>query len=284
MEASIRELAARKYTTSGRHGLDPVKVARYLEQIIDEDYRKLVAYILAQTVYITMDELIEMTRRLVGKALTELEGRDFYILLPTKVGSEWWFTAQCYDLYRDHPLFRGFISPLSYVESGVILIIDDAIYSGFNLIQIFDDFCNPFRENPIDMKRLSFRIITPITTTTGPFNIEDTGTGKEMKELRFYSERSFTPLMHLIPNSGYDDDFLEIPENSYTSTLPEELQGSFRKYFFNAKKIDFMHIYASVPLIFDHKVANEYGSFPEIYLEGLEGTLLMMPPDRTMLA
>lgn len=279
MEEIIRELSTRLYGSSGMHPLDSLRVEHYLKTIKDETYRKLVQYILDHTIYLTMDELITGTRRLLSLVLEKIKD-PFYILLPTKIGSEWWFTAKVYDLYSIHPCFGGFVTQVDLIKSGHVIIIDDAIYSGFNMIEIFDNL-----DENLPLEDLTFHIITPVSTTTGEANIRSAYTCKKMK-LNFYYERLFRPLMHLIPHSGYDDNFLSIPDTSYASTLPLDLQP-----IFNRTRIDFMDIYSAVPVYFDHKVANGYGSFPELYLHGYLdpkgenkfGTILTSQCDRSML-
>ncbi|MHB1954235.1 MAG: phosphoribosyltransferase-like protein [Sulfobacillus sp.] len=276
LRTQLERLSTQPYHDDGRHPLDPDKVSQYLSEIVDPIYRQIVGYVLEHTKYLTMSEVTSGLRELVANAISEIEedlcsrGSDagFYLLLRNKKnpGSEHWFAAKTMDIYSDSPQFRGWISPTDDVpdlSAANLLLIDDAIYSGFQLIEMLDDLIEHLpRPTPAIGRRTApttapahIWIVTYLATTSGPRYIEASDSGRSL-DLRFRHRLVEEPLFLQDPPPGHPPPRLDPRLHTY-----------FNEWFLE-RAVCWTDIAGRVPVYMDHKVANRHGSFPEIYVRG----------------
>ena len=276
----LRTLYERPYTSNGQHGLDPAKVQSYLTSV-NPKYHDIIAFLLEHTAYITMETTLAESYKTASPLFQALK-ENFYIYLPSeKIGSEYWFTAKLYPLFAYHPHFKGYINNDTPLEKGHIIIIDDAIYSGVNVLSMIDEFT----DNMVN------RIKDPIGTTLESRN---RNYKQNIKELAAnYVFHLLVPYVlpegkqEIVNFAGEDFTICFYHTNELTSLralVRETKLESVYKGFYTAFT---MEGHAS-PTYFDHKVANNFGSFPQIYLEGyngkqMTGTLLKKLPDRSMI-
>lgn len=278
IENLLEKLSKEKYLHNGEHAIDPIKKINYLNSIKDERYKKIVKYIIDHTIYVTMSTLLDKISININKFLSEVND-DFYLLFQDKIGSEQYLTAQFYDQLKNNSYYKGVIKNNSYISHGHILIIDDAIYSGNNTLVTIDEYTyyNVKNKNNLDcwageeiiskktkklFKNVYFNILTAYVSAGGK------------ESINYFCDSSgincvFSTEETLISISEYCEKDKLINDYKYTSKILKPECDPCGLYF-------------------DHKVANEFGTYPQIYLEGRRedgssfGTILTNLPFRPL--
>jgi len=156
-----------------------------------------------------------------------------YVFLPEKIGSEQYFFSQVYDLFPEISIPSNIINEfgsLNHLKEINILIVDDASFSGNNTLAKLDDltYLN---------KKTRFNFIILIGLQLVPIDIV-------IKQQEF--QQSQASRMNVI-------------------NIPEFLSPS-------SIQLDNYDLGNETTMVatcyFDHKVPNEFGSWPQIYLEG----------------
>jgi hypothetical protein len=182
-----------------------------------------------------------------------------------KWGSEHWLSIYFYDdLGRPHV-----VSDLSKLNKGTydILILDDCIYSGIHLVGLIDGSTydlsqklgvdrEKFKENGII---LNFHIICALSTKQGIETIEDVGKYIHMN-VNLYIGNMMETISDIVSKDNYNmnwkvyNDLIE-PRNN-----PELIKVLGDEY---KQKTD-GPLYNSTTVWLEHKIANRFGSIPEI--------------------
>jgi hypothetical protein len=217
---------------------DSNKIKNYLKQINQNyKYRCEIEYIIKSTVHIRTNDLNKRLREMtINYLLDENSIIPDYVFLPKKIGSEQYFFSQIYDLFPSIVIPDNIITNYKLSEELLeknelnILIVDDAIFSGTNTI---DKIAHLYYDNKIN--KINFIIIIPL----------------QLEQInQEYINTRFTLKSKSIINIIQVPGFLIPPYIHYQNDLlgNESLIMS--------------------TCYFDHKVPNNYGSWPQIYLDG----------------
>lgn len=214
--------------------LDSNKIKEYLNQLNQVSQSSQVERVLTQSQRIPTDLLCEQLRSMAQTYLANPSNpRPQYVYLPEKIGSEQYFFSQVYDLFPEISIPENIIndsSRLSHLEEMNILIVDDASFSGNNTLAKLDNLT-------YDNKKIKFNFIILIGYQLEPIDylVKFQGFGA-----------SQASRMNVINIQGYIKP-PTIKLNDYS--LGNECEAVSTCWF-------------------DHKVANKFGSWPQIYLQG----------------
>lgn len=242
--------------------LDEVKVRKYIEQL-QPDEQKFVRELLDKTTYISFAELKIALSYAFEKFKKSIGDQPFYLMASGyKFGSEHWFIGLLWDQIRTMNLL-GILnenSELKLTEPTNIVIIDDAIYTGNNVLSMIDEFSYFLSEKQGRPQKdicsnIKLHMVIPFINYSGLESINHFL--KEFGIIGYtYSNNIIDGLSDLIDVSDnmVDRFGIDIPEMS--------------------------------AIYFDHKVAGSMSTFSMIYLDGLVpgkerfGSLFKVNPSR----
>ena len=250
--------------------LDPIKVANYLKSFKNDYNRYFAETIIVNTLYINYDNFKSKLIESFERFKTNIKDKPFMIMFSCdKIGSETWLTHILWPKITQLN-FQGFMTShgddfvyRQYVED--ILIIDDCAYSGNNILTTIDITTYILKES------FTFHLVVPFISDSLMDNL------KSMKS-------DFATNIEGA-NSNFNVEYYNVNKLLF-------IEKNIDLFFPNG--IDDIEKYKSVfdlqmvgcPIYFDHKVANNFGTFPSIYLEGLDdsgikhGSLLKTDPSR----
>lgn len=235
--------------TYGKRELDLNKVQAYIEAFQTPEDRKFALSILGTTRYVPWSEFVDKLNASCDAFCKNIGNTPFYVYLPTdKFGSEIVFTVLLWPKIRSLN-FQGFIDLTTKLQHGDhVFVADDAIYTGIHITSIID---NLTFENP--NTTINFHVVVPYVSRNGEQQI-------------------------LAPLSPNQNPVINMYPQVYTVNLSlseqEDLMNRFN-----------VELPYAVPLYFDHKVGNNFASFPSIYMLGVVpnktefGCLIGYPPD-----
>lgn len=239
---------------------DPDKISNYLNTIEDPEIRYITEFIILNSHYISFQTFKEALLRLVDKLPEKF---NLFFNYREKVGSEHWVTLLVWPYIRDRVIeVIGNESLIELSNEYPIVIFDDAIYSGQHIIKEVDAF-----QSNYNLQRYNSHYI----------EINDLGLWSTIKNLHLKNEFIVAvPYINFITNQRfnfykekvsvnlnliYDQIFypvitllLQVKQFSYT--IFEWIDIMRNK--FNALDIN-------LPIYFDHKIAGQHSSFPDIY-------------------
>lgn len=210
--------------------LDKVKIDQYLDQVKSKQY---IEQILSLTQRIPTETLCQQLRQMVKLYLSNSSNiKPNYVFLPVKIGSEQYFFSQVYDLFPEITI-ENIINETTVLESAEeinVLIVDDASFSGTNTLSKIDElsYCNT---------KTKFNFIIAIPCQITPLDIA-------IRKLNLPPEQSDRLTIINIP--GYITPPTIKLDNYDLGNESLRVSTCF----------------------FDHKVPNEFGSWPQIYLKG----------------
>lgn len=216
--------------------LDSNKVKLYLDQINPSyEIKPLVKQILSQTVRIPTIQVCEQLKQMVQEYLLNPSNPiPNYVHMPNKIGSEQYFFSQIYELFPHINLSTNIIIgdylPKEIPHEINLLIVDDASFSGNNTIGKIDylSYAN---------KKTKINYIVAI-----PYQLE--------------------PIDQVLKNTKLPSDQMK---RISLINIPGHAQPPYIRM--DSYKLGNESDILST-CFFDHKVPNEFGSFPQIYLEG----------------
>ncbi len=229
------------YPSGGRE-LDPLKVEMYLN-LVGGEYFEAARYILDNTRYVSYDQFKIELQKSFDMFKDNVRNEPFYLIYSTrsKIGSENWLCHLLYPQIREMNIMDVIgddSDSLHLIPFGSnILIVDDAIYTGNNITGTIDEMSYPRGVN----NGCKFHIVVPYSTESG------------RETMTFLS-------------NNFSYDFY----HTHTMIQSRELSKSDPVSYRQVVKFD-RHIGAEgwpVPVYFDWKVANIFGSYPQIYLLG----------------
>lgn len=235
---------------------DNNKIKEYLSHFNETD-KLFINEIINKTLYIKYNDFSEELLKSLEKFIININQKDFYIMLSSgKIGSENWIIALLWDKLRKLNV-KGFINENSVIsiENIIdILIIDDAIYSGNNMLSKIDYLSYNLSKSLNKTQRmigenLKFHIVVPYISVLGEKSIINF-----CKELNItyeiYTTNHIPTLDTIIDiNKFYPDKTKNIDEFLYEKLMFELI---------------------TIPAIyFDHKVAGPMSTFSTIYIDGI---------------
>ena len=233
-------------TDTGHRDINKDKLTNYLNGITDPINKKFIELIIKYTQYITFDKFYEE----LLKSIKILENMKFniYFNLNGKIGSEHWLTLLVWKLIKNNCV--NIISNWKDINNDLpIILIDDACYSGHNICARIDEIYYDYELNTKQKLSNEFIICVPYVSICGKCCIEEFCKEFQIK-IKFGNQvGSFIHNYHIIP---------EIKEFLIKSNIDAYDWGN------RVFKIENF----ACPLYFDHKVANNFASFPQIYIDG----------------
>lgn len=245
------------------YGIDTEKYNQYLALLLPED-RVIVEGIISRLRFISYEELLSALNRSLDDFLSKNKSLNkVYVAFPShKIGSENWLVAQVW--HRLEALNPQLISGNAILDSNCeeyhILFIDDAIYTGNNWCGFIDSLTydnNPEKQTE-NKNRFHYHVVVPFRTEDSKRFIE--------------RNAGFCCIPYF-----YQHEVLSNCRNLFPT---EELQDRFK-----------MESTICSPTYFAHKIANEFGCWPQILVDGYLphtgknfGTILKNIPNKEFLS
>lgn len=216
----------------------------YLSRFTNIEDKEFVQSVLEKTIYIPSEEFfksLEESFRLFSESIGD---EPFYIYLPKqKFSSEHIFTIYLWEKII-HKNFIHFVNSESVIKEGTnILIIDDCIYTGNNILSAIDE--TTYTNKNI---KINFYLVVPFVSVGGFEAISSFKMKTQLFSVKFFLIKK---MEHFFSKHNRLD-------NSPDSRNLEQFLERF--------KLEFS---MQVPIYFDHKVANNFSTFESIYLEGI---------------
>jgi hypothetical protein len=215
--------------------LDPNKIVKYINEV-NSSYKikPYVELILKQTQRIPTDIICKKLRSMTIEYLSDPNSLiPQYVFLPKKIGSEQYFFSQIYDLFPEISIPENIIShdtKLNGLNEINVLIVDDASFSGNNTFAKIDDLT-------YYNKKTKFNFIIIVACQLKP--IDDV-----FQNQKFPSSQ--VSRINIINVPGYIKPPTIELDNYYLENEGNVISTCY----------------------FDHKIPNNFGSWPQIYLEG----------------
>lgn len=213
--------------------LDKNKINEFLNNIMNNDIKEFYSIIIKNTRYISFNEIYNKLRNIIIELPYEKYNILFYNNM--KIGSEHWLIILLWDLLKDKCI--KIINDFEDINNNdPILILDDCIYSGCNMMGTIDNITYDYKNKyKISLTNLFLPIIPYANKKSCEF-IE-----KDFKVKIYVGE--------------YINDITDIKD------LSKYISKGFN-YLNETFKIESFQV---MPIYFDHKIANEFGSFPRLY-------------------
>lgn len=231
----------------GYRNLDPLKVKDYIISTPEPLFKDFVTSVLDHTKYYDFYKFKAALLISLNKFIQEIADRPFYIFfnLMDRIGSEQWLVLLLWNRLRNLNV-KGFITSYSdqVPEDSSILIIDDAIYSGTNMISLMDNYTYGMHEINRRPIMYQFHLVVPYVSLTGGIEVESFNTLSFISTIRLYSHIQTYSIREILSHEHKILSHYDLIISSYG------IEGD------------------PVPIYFDHKIGNEFASFPTIYLEG----------------
>ena len=232
---------------------DPIKVQLYLS-LLNEHDRYFIYELLNSTTYVDYFQFKQALFQSFKLFQQNINNEEFYLLLTNdKIGSEHWLSALLWPQLRILNI-QDIISETSKLPLKItnILIIDDAIYSGWHTFSTVFDF---------------------VDNLANYLNIEENEVGKYFKwhfVIPFISYPGTNAIRSKCTEWNTSCNFYSI---NYLPDLDELIDIDIRKYFpVNTENVIYqkfgIHDIDKPPIYFDHKVAGKQSTFITIYLDG----------------
>ncbi len=210
--------------------LCPEKCKTYLNSTkIIVDSVNVVQVILENTRYITFQELYDKLRECIMIFLKIYRQFNVYFPIKGKIGSEHWLTVLMWKYIREGCMGVVVDHNSITLNNGLpVLIIDDCAYSGISTCDRIDDL--QYNYNSVHNK---------IVTVLPYYGTDSLYQARNFPHTDFVLGESLVPYTQLPQLSNIDPRKLCL----YTKTETT----------------------CAIPVYFDHKIANNFGSFPKIY-------------------
>lgn len=238
--------------------IDNDKVNCYL-QTLPPKYVGFMKQLINKTKYVTYLEFKTKLLETFKLFIKSIQGTEFNILLPSnkKIGSEHWVIAILWPQIKSLN-FKGFICNSTGFDTKHILVLDDAVYSGCNILSMIDDityFYVPVNKKENIYANYCWHVVSPFVCSGGLNEIAEFFT--DMKMIGYiYKHDTLETLDQLINLNEFD-----INEDDLYKDLHFESTG--------------------YPLIyFDHKVAGDCSMYPQVFLSEMSGSLFKNIPSR----
>jgi hypothetical protein len=248
LDLSIRNPGSRKLASN----LDVI-----LERYPVED-QSIIRDILYHTVYVDDIQFDQQMQLALDTFIVKMQAAKtkFYLLLPLdKIGSEHWIMHRYWrKLSALSEAIISFLDPYDKtsfytnpnLQDSHIIIIDDAIYSGTNIMGKIDQLIYDWTHKQDSSLNCTFHVIAAYATKSGLDNIKHVSDVSEsIFGQQYYNKINTHFIISSIMTPYFDG-----------KEYPDEFA---RKY----------SIEYPVALYFDHKIANEHGSFPQFYSNNL---------------
>lgn len=254
-------------THPGSRRISAETITTYLNSFRNENDRAFAKKVLEATRYVSQEEFIGALNNSFTQFEEKIGDRPFVVYLPSaKFGSETIFTLRLWSRIRQLN-FQGFVTcsddPSADPYTGItcvveggshVLVIDDAIYCGNNVLGCIDEITYNNRDRHSKQNPIYFHLVIPFVSNIGRKTISEFTASKQFPNVSLYPMETMIPLREQW--SGYT----------------EELMNRFQ--------LEFM---CQVPIYFDHKVACEFSTFEPIYMRGFvpeKGEIGMLLPSK----
>jgi hypothetical protein len=229
------------------NGLDSTKYAEFSEKY--PEHRPILDILFRETQYYTLAQIMTMLTDSIRSFISQRDPMKPLVIVMyiDKIGSEQYFYNACRHLLPPHYIhFQTNNNRLAKITVPTdLLVIDDWSLSGCNLYGTFDNIlceCDQYK-NPM----ITLNAVVAITTLPA---IEGFIRTFEPLETKFYYSTVVPSLAAIL-----------IESNEGAEQIITYMQ---RKQFYNYFSPDIQE--TAYPIHLDYKVANQFGSYPNIYL------------------
>lgn len=228
-----------------QHGLNQEKCVSFIEK--NQDHLNLLVRLFENTKYYKTSDVLDGIKIQILKWKSERKDIPLYLPIPNiEIGSEIWLYNLFKDLLPEHQIMKNITDIPTEIEVE-LLLIDDWCLSGFNLLGTFDQLFYILGRNPDGKYNFTTTVITFVCTNTCRNNIN--GVCRSFR----HSKSDFKFYCQNIVDSLYE----------HVKDIPEQQIIDFMiKYMPN---IDPVPELLPFPVHFEHKIANQFGSYPLIY-------------------
>lgn len=229
------------HTYNGMHKFCPHKIEKFLSTKNEPD-KTYLQLIIKHTQYVTYNEFKNKLFDNIDLLIKKYNRFNiFYVTKGNKIGSEHWLIALVWHKIKDHVAHIVTSFEFGKIENDYpVVYIDDAAYSGHNMTLHFDNltYYKLVGENN------KFVIATPYITRDALCVL--LSLNKKMKD----RVELLTPYAHVEIKS--DREINEIKE--YREKFGISVDYRYDHFGLETD--------SNVPIYFDHKIANEFASFP----------------------
>lgn len=237
--------------------LDNEKIKEYLNSIDNTKIKDITNIIIQNTKYITFNELKET---LIGQIERLPDNINLYFGVEyNKIGSENWLIILLWP-YLKNKVHKIINTYKDICDTYPIVIIDDAMYSGQQMLRTIDLLNNHYNLYSEEYEEIHNTyigknvIINKILTS--PF-ILLVGYTSDISLVKIQNYRDTANVNISIYTENIVNNIFTYLGNYITPGNGIEI-GEFMRTYFNMMDIN-------VPIYFDHKIAGIHSSFPEIY-------------------
>jgi len=261
-------LSSSSILTPNKHKIDNKKLNKWLNEC-DDKIRNIAKEFIKNTTYISFKTFIKEIRKNLKKLLSlpiikQKKHLQFYLgeIEEIKYKSNNWII----EIIKKILILEGkedyIISKITDKKdidySNYVIIADDASYSGSQIANMIEDNFSKLRENIELYIFIPFISLQAITTIINAF-----------KETMSYNEKRFNEKTNEYDEISKIRGNIYINKNVYIMKPINELMSSSKiKELFSYYTLKGENI-KEYPIYFDHKVADNYSSFPLIYSYGI---------------
>lgn len=231
--------------------MDITRTDKYLS-LLSNTERCLAELVIKHTKYVTMVTLLEKLEKCINDFFGAINV-DFYLLVDdTKIGSEHFLITRFWDRIKTNKYYKGLITSthFQHYDTSIkhFLFIDDAVFSATHILNHFDT-------TTYDIGKHENKSQTEITTGLHFHMAVSFATQFGVDQVKQFC-KNFNIHLH-----DYHVENIQTMAECTSKAIATKLEEVF----------DTDTGYAEVsicPFYFQHKVPNEFGSYPHIYLHG----------------
>ena len=233
------------------HKICPEYVENFLSRYNEPD-KTYCRYIIENTKYVTYNEFTEKLFGIIDILIERYKQFNIFFVIGhnNKIGSEHWLVALIWHKIKDYVahIITSFDINSKIENDYPVVHIDDAIYSGCNMTMHFD---NIIYYGLVGEKN-KFIIATPYVSHAGLCTLYS------LNEEMIDRVELLTPFEDVRIRSDWEIDYIREYREKY------DITEDYRYKHFQ------LETDCNVPIYFDHKIANEFASFPFIYYNIIE--------------
>lgn len=254
----------------------------------NSNFDSILRLLFENTLYITRTQILEDLKNSIERWRNERENKPLYITLKTgKIGSEYYFYYTLKHLLPEHKLILNII-PRDIEDGAEILYLDDWSLTGIHMQESYNRIFYKCKKYPRYPKiKLNYTVITSIMSEVVMhlFDIPDWLKDEEVDDssyndfyydntkFKYYYTHKVRPFIDILSEhighkvqNEYDINFKFFQRFCDTHTLDKNVElPPFGDPKYNTSLMLSSPTFEAYPVHLDYKVANVFGSFPNIY-------------------
>lgn len=241
-------------------------ISLYLDSINDDEKRNITKKIIENTRYVSFTELKNTLIQQIEK-LPEKINLYFPLSLQYKIGSEHWLTVLLWP-YLKSKVYKIITSYQEIDNTYQIVLVDDAMYSGQNMINAIDFLVQDYNYYDADSESVYFDQIQREITKNKILNTSIIALLGYASDVSIYRITEYSKTSNIQVSIAVDNNNILKTIFPYLINYEDYDKDERKELIFNM--IDYLRenfnaLDTNVPLYFDHKIAGQHSSFPSIY-------------------